>query len=769
MLFSWMSGGFYKPACAQLLPDRTLDSESSRITATQVNGLPADRIDGGAMRGSNLFHSFNEFNVEAGQRVYFSNPIGVNTIFSRVTGNHTSTIAGTLGVDGNASLFLLNPNGILFGPHAQLDIRGSFVASTSDRLVFADGQVFSATQPQLPPLLTINVPTGLQSGTQSNSPLNLPSGIQVSSPTQGTISNEARLAVGQDFVLTAHDLDLHGELQAGRNLTLHAQNTVRMRDRSTQPFRAIALGQMFVQGDQAIDIWALSHPESGLMAGGDLVLRSPQPVTGDAHYWSGGNFRIEQSDGRLGQLSSPHDPVIYAQGDVSFDSYIGASLHIIAAGRVTIPGAIKLEEADRENGLIDAIALSNGTVVNVNGQREPTLDIRAGVDPEAIAGDGVNGFGIFVAPPLPPGFPNLSSELTDAAIHVGTVFFTDPTDQPVAGRVVITNQFRPNRALSGDITVGSLVLQSSGSGQTIAIDARNNLNVQGILAADAPQRSTGRGVVYDRDGGNITLLARGDLTLAPHSEPQSGELSTALASISSIGLRGGSITLNSGGQFAATNGFIFSQSTGDQVGGRGGDLAIAARTVSLESGSIFFTNTIGRVGAGDVRITAQEAVTLGGPTTSAGNTFAATGILVPPEQRSLGSSGNIFIDAGSLTIRNGALLATTTNGSQNAGNITLRVSGATQLTGAESTITTAVASRATGNGGDITIAANTVALQDGATLRTSTVGRGNAGAINLDVSDRLTVAGLPAGQSPAPFENGITAQVLCARWQWWTR
>ena len=149
---------------AQTIPDNTLGAESSVIRQDNVKGTPSDVIEGGAIRGENLFHSFSEFNVETGRGAYFANPTNINNILNRVIGSNPSNILGTLGVLGNANLFLINPNGILFGTNAQLNLGGSFVASTADSIVFDNDFEFSASNPQIPPLLTINIPSGLQFG-----------------------------------------------------------------------------------------------------------------------------------------------------------------------------------------------------------------------------------------------------------------------------------------------------------------------------------------------------------------------------------------------------------------------------------------------------------------------------------------------------------------------------------------------------------------------------------------------------------------------------
>ncbi|AFY55264.1 filamentous hemagglutinin family N-terminal domain protein [Rivularia sp. PCC 7116] len=142
---------------AQLIPDNTLGKENSLVNS--INSLE-NRINGGAIRGSNLFHSFQEFNIENGKSVSFNHSASIENILTRVTGRNKSQILGKLGVIGNANLFLINPNGIVFGKDASLDIKGSFVGSTASFIDFEDGMQFSAVSPDKA-LLTISTPLGL--------------------------------------------------------------------------------------------------------------------------------------------------------------------------------------------------------------------------------------------------------------------------------------------------------------------------------------------------------------------------------------------------------------------------------------------------------------------------------------------------------------------------------------------------------------------------------------------------------------------------------
>jgi filamentous hemagglutinin family protein len=89
----------------------------------------------------------------------------IQNIFARVTGSNRSEIFGTLGtrqvINGNlsrssANLFLMNPNGIIFGGNASLDINGSFYGTTANGIQFGNQGNFSTINPQTPGVLTVN-------------------------------------------------------------------------------------------------------------------------------------------------------------------------------------------------------------------------------------------------------------------------------------------------------------------------------------------------------------------------------------------------------------------------------------------------------------------------------------------------------------------------------------------------------------------------------------------------------------------------------------
>ncbi|MDX2215380.1 MAG: filamentous hemagglutinin N-terminal domain-containing protein [Oculatellaceae cyanobacterium bins.114] len=747
MAHSWHNGVFvsgvvlgvstialYSPiALAQIVPDSTLGAERSSVNrGVTVRGRLGDRIDGGALRGVNLFHSFQDFNVNEGQRVYFSNPAGVENILGRVTGRDVSDIMGTLGVDGAANLFLLNPNGILFGPNARLDIGGSFVASTGDRFTFPDGSDFSATNPQSAPLLTMRVPIGLQYGT-------------------GIITNQGQLTTGQDLTLSGNTLNLQGQLQAGRNLTLQAQDTVQIRDSVTAPFIASAGGELLIQGDRTVDIFALNHPSSGFFSGSNMTLRSANPVSGDAHYWSGGDFRIERLGGARGDLVSPYDPIILAIGDVVLGDVLNtASLHILAGGSVTL-GNVDVTSIGTVNDTINpanpdpflAALATNGIPDSVDsgtptapvpgvvdGANRFFVDIRAGVNWSLIPGFPGN---TVINAPTPP-----LAGATTADIRVNSINFTGSN---LGGVVYLTNQYQPNAlAAPNGIVIGSIDTGGNDGGGSVTVDARSGITLNGTVITSALNLGS---------SGDVNFRAAGNITLNPGSRIDSSSINNDLNipfSTVQIESTNGSVLLNNA-RINATN-------TGTRFAG---DVLIDARDrIDIVNGSLIEAEgNLGQIVIGRNSTTQDDPTA---PITVAiDNSRLATsnqGITGSTESF---NAGDISIRAtGLVSISNGAELNASTTRQGNAGDIQIdagtgeiriagRGTGATPQTLLLSTVETG----AIGDAGEIRVTGGSLFLTNGVQLQTL-IGNGGQG----DASDvNITLTGLFSADSGQIFSS----------------
>jgi len=219
------TGGVNNSAFAQIIPDNTLGDEPSIIKPflPYLPDLPIDKIEGGAIRGANLFHSFEQFNVSEGRTVYFDIPRAeIQNILARVTGGKPSEILGTLGTssdfisNSHPNLFLINPNGIIFGQKASLDVGGSFVATTANAIQFGNQGFFSASAPDVPPVLTVNPSALLFNQIGAGSIIN-----QSVAPNlrDGSTVDGLRVPDGNSLLLVGGNVELQGGLlraQGGR-------------------------------------------------------------------------------------------------------------------------------------------------------------------------------------------------------------------------------------------------------------------------------------------------------------------------------------------------------------------------------------------------------------------------------------------------------------------------------------------------------------------------------------------------------------------------
>jgi len=169
----------------------------------------------GQLKGSNLFHSFDKFNIDTNETASFTGPDSVQNIVSRVTGG-ASTINGTIASDiPSANLWLINPEGILFGDNASLDIQGSFHASTADYIQLRDGVPY------------VEVDGGL---TLTASPPHTFGFLDPISSTAKIDVGNARLTVpeNQSVTLLGSDISLQGALISapGGNISVVSINEV---------------------------------------------------------------------------------------------------------------------------------------------------------------------------------------------------------------------------------------------------------------------------------------------------------------------------------------------------------------------------------------------------------------------------------------------------------------------------------------------------------------------------------------------------------------
>ncbi|NET68747.1 MAG: filamentous hemagglutinin N-terminal domain-containing protein [Moorea sp. SIO1G6] len=767
-----MSGNY---ALADIVPDGTLGSEGSVVIPnTTVRGEIGDVIEGGAKRGSNLFHSFKEFNVGELQRVYFANPSGIENILSRVTGSNISNILGTLGVDGSANLFLLNPNGIVFGHNARLDVAGSFFASTANSLVFADGQEFSATSPEAPPLLTINITPGLQYGKYD---------------PRTRIQNAGNLAVGQDLTLAAGNLDLQGQLEAGRDLTLFGEDTVSIRDSIAQPFIANAGGLLLIQGNQSINIAAHNHTDSGLFAGADLRLRSHNPVAGDAHYTAGGSFSIEQLDGLPGNLLSPHDPIILANGDVSLGNYTGASLHILAGGSVTV-GDLEINSTDTADNAISPnnsnpflaslanVTLSDqaGTSIVIDGSSQPTLDIRAGIDWSLLGGfPGNSDTGNLGS--------NFGTAATSADITIGDISIQAPN-----GLVFLTNQYQPNGSNpSNKLEIGTLRTDDDfggfvGNSGDVIIDYRGGIEISDRINTSSATGNAGqiKLITFDDitlDNSDIITSTSnagqaGDITIETgsftarrgarirtnsNSQADAGDITITASGAVSIDGRNGTEANNNGTELVSRldNGGI----------GKSGDITIKGDSVSVTESAVLDARLRGEGSAGNINIEARQVIFEGAPRAknSRGNeNEASSEATVNVERGATGQGGTITIKTESLSILDGARLSADLNGKGTGGNIEIEASDSVTVSGRtgnrfsriRSNVGEFVRQDAVGNGGNITIRTGSLSLTQSGQIQANTNGTGDAGQITIVADDTVTLEGQATrGRNAGIFNN----------------
>ncbi|AUB40475.1 Large exoprotein involved in heme utilization or adhesion [Nostoc flagelliforme CCNUN1] len=184
--------------------------------------------------------------------------------------------------------------------------------------------------------------------------------------------------------------------------------------------------------------------------------------------------------------------------------------------------------------------------------------------------------------------------------------------------------------------------------------------------------------------------------------------------------------------------------------GKGGDINIITRSLSVKNGAELNASTLGQGDAGNITIQARDTVSFDGVYDE-----LASGASSIVNTRAVGKAGDINITTGSLLITNGAVLTASTLGQGDGGNVTIFASDFVSFNGLDSGVLNIVESGAVGNGGNVTIYADTFSLTDGARLDTRTQGQGRAGNITVHARDSVSLAGIPTKIVTAVGAGGV--------------
>jgi filamentous hemagglutinin family protein len=605
---------------AQVVPDGTLGAERSQVNPIDST---SDRIDGGALRGVSLFHSFQAFNVGEGRGVFFANPVIVQNIFSRVTGGSLSQINGRLGVLGNANLFLLNPNGILFGLNAQLQIAGSFFASTASSFKFGDGSEFSTTNPQAAPLLTVNVLPGLQMG-------------QISAGS--TIVNRGNLTTGQDLVLLGDRLDLQGQLVAGRDLRLMGNSVISGKSRfasggllqigglSGQLANFISLEDPIISSVGDVDIAAgytgpslLIESQGSVRIRGDVTIDAADPTA----TFVGDDAVLSQKPGLI--IRSGQSNLVYGGTNQTTPP---------AFANVTVPTGITIDgpvwaEPNAQGSIVKLSAAKGGiSVAGIDVSSSFSSGRQAG-SIELMALDDIITGGLIAS----GGNGNITLSSIQGSINSAGAISSGSS--PRGGNI----QF----FAFGNIKTGLLYAQSllGDRGGDITLVSKS-----GSIDTSEGELQTFASPTRDREnarGGNITLSAYGDITTADllangrvnpgniQLTSQTGTINTQKGFVQAAFGDKGTITLS------AFNDILTDRISAGSVIGNGGPISLSSTSGSIIlTGGLSSTSVIGN--GGTISLSARNGAILGSSVVL--NTFA-----VSESGEMTGNGGKVTLEA----------------------------------------------------------------------------------------------------------------------------
>ena len=685
----------------------------------------------GELRGGNLFHSFAEFDLSQNQSAIFTGPEGIDNIITRVTGPNASLIDGRLSANFNADLYIMNPHGILFGPHARLDLHGSFYASTAERLKFSNGEVFGAIPESDPPLLSISPPEQFGFLGASAAPIELHGSRLESSHAVTLNADSIALSEGATIVTTTDRSDAGGAaitLLATKGISLNGTGEegagagLFADSKGEEAAGAIRLEAPSVElRDGAI----LSTNATGPGHGGTLAITASERVTLAGHDRNGTPTRIQvqsKASGNAGMIKVDA-PVIELQDGAELTSMAhgtgsGGELLLAATERITLSGTnrdslgVSLQAGTAGRGKGGTISVEAPVIEFKDGANANTSTLNSGQGGDLLitaqqrvtfSGMDENGLGVRLQ-------SMAQGDGSAGAIHVS------------APDIELRDGTQINTSTEG-----------AGHGGDLVVSARDRLTLSGVDSNDLGARlksNTSR----SGDAGTIQVTA-------PVIALRDGAAMESNTELGSTG-RGGTLTVTASEEltFSGTdqNGVGSSlQAIAKGLQGMGGTLHAEAPTIELTDGAFL---TAKSMGSSTTAASANPApnsslsdpalvVKAGQRLTLSGENGDRQGSRIETTAQDKSHGRALIISAPVMQLKDGAVISSASFGEGTAGAIQISAEQSLELTNG-SQITS---STLTTSGGDININSGHLLYLSASNISTGVrTGKGKGGNIVIE-------------------------------------
>jgi len=621
--------------------------------------------------GSNLFHSFSQFNIQTGESATFTDLGSINNVLVRVTGDQASTINGTLTTElgSTANFYLMNPNGVMFGPDASVDVGGALVVTTADAIHLTDGQTYVAESGPDDATLTTAEPAAFGFLDQNPASVTIDAGTNrvkvdtgkalsvISGPItiQNSVirANDGRInlvAVGSPGTIHMNAAAIDGDPDQDVQLTgFDALDDITLQGQTTRSQVQVKTGDIVVRGR---DLQLLD--ESNLFADVGFAVSDDGGLvdinlTGEARLITGGIQADTSGNGRAADVELDADSILITRnGFIQTNALFDAG----DAGRIDLNAQqiiFDSEDVAEFTGLSTrAFANSTGDPGQIRLQASQSLQL-------------LNGGGISVT--------------SENSGSTGSIDIDDTGAITLAGPRSLISSTTTGTGPGGNITIDADSLQIDGS----TIDDPSAL--PGITADTRSAAPSATGGTIDLQFNTLTLINGGGISASTFEAADAGNIN--IQTTGPIQLRGAMSSIAAGA--------FVNPDTNQTPSGDGGQIIITTTSrLDVLNQASFASITQGSGQAGTVTIQAAS-VLLDGTATPEG----FTGITSRTDPDIVARGGDIDINAVSTIDLVGA--AITAEASGDGANIILNARDRIQLTDAR------IIGRTDGDGGRITI------------------------------------------------------------------